>query len=101
VSASDYSQCPRCLRRHREKVEHLTQQLAEAYGKLGHDEYEALAGKLSEARDSTPMDDMREDWEFHGIATGTLHIDYGAVCQTCGLEVVYTATKVIDSSEEA
>lgn len=101
MSADGYSQCPRCLRRHKEEVDRLTQQLAEAYGKMGHDEYEALAGKLSEAQDSTPMDNMRENWEFYGVATGTLHVDYSAVCRICSLEVNYQDTKVIDSSEDA
>lgn len=81
MSADNYRICPRCRKRHYEKVAADAKKAAEAYGKVPMAEWQAMC---KEADNPPPLEDtLREDYECYIDPQGTMRIYYGATCEKC------------------
>jgi hypothetical protein len=85
VSASNWAICPRCLSRALSEDEIRFQAAIDAYGKVPAEEYERLRAEAQVPVDEESFRTFREDYEIYGASTGTITVDYGGCCQTCGL----------------
>lgn len=92
MSATNWAQCPRCLDRERERLRNLTLTAEAAYGVAERETYERLVAEARDAAnefDDESCETFREDYEFYGAETGTLHVRYVGGCAACGLETSY------------
>lgn len=84
MSADNWTQCPRCLKRDKFEADRRSRAAAESYGRVPAAEYE----RLCEAARQPPREEalLREDWEAGMDGTGLLQIFYHASCQRCGFK---------------
>lgn len=94
MSASNWAVCPKCLSGAQAYRLRLSEEIAEAYGKVSRDEFRTLQDKR-DAVDVNPekFRTFREDYEIYGADKGTLVVSYGGSCEVCGLEVTFYAEK--------
>lgn len=90
MSASNYAACPRCTARAAKKVAELYEAAQDAYGKIPAAEY---AAKVTEANKAATLPGnvytFAEYYEIYGAADGTVVVDYGGSCETCGLSLSF------------
>lgn len=86
MSADNWAICPRC--RDTAQAEH-DERLAAAmalYGVVPLAEFEAARAAADTPFDEEQFRTFREDYEFWGVATGTLTVDYLGACGKRGLQ---------------
>jgi len=88
VSASNIAVCPRCLLRAQDAHQAEVKVLVTAYGTIPAEEWAARvhANRPPEPRQFRMF---AEYYEISGAETGTVTVDYGAKCETCGLELSF------------
>lgn len=100
MSASNWAVCPACKEHRRARAAAAHQVAAEAYGTLPIEQFDRLraeaehaAARVEEDSDSTRT--FREDYEFYGADTGTVHASYRGSCITCGLSLSFQHEHVL------
>lgn len=93
MSASNWSECPRCRRR----AEKAVADAKAAYGTVGPAEYHRLLDDAVRVlRDLPPA--LREDYS-QGVHDGKYYVRYHAECQTCGFEFRHRDERPVDVGE--
>ena len=95
MSASHWAVCPQCKVLAAREAHDAMQAVADAYGKVTADEYQAM---LTQAvlQPRTVVPTLAEYYEITGAETGTIKVDYGAGCGACGLRVSFSHSHQID-----
>lgn len=88
MSADNWAVCPRCRKRHEAAHIVLCQQVADGYGVLTVDEFDALREKAAEGVNF--QQEFREDYEFWLDMDGIVHVSYSGHCQACGFGIDFT-----------
>ena len=95
MSASNWAVCPRCLNRARLAQVVEERKLADAYGKVPVEEFDAMRSALKPV-DEEHFQSFREDYEFWVVPeSGTWHASYGGECQVCGLSHEFKMVETI------
>ena len=89
MSADSWTTCPRCTERLDETKASEARRLADAYGKVDLEEYEAMKSEIAKVQALTPNENFREDYEFYGAEDGEVTASYGGSCKDCGLKVSF------------
>jgi len=100
MSASNWTICPRCKRRHEADATRLRAEADAAYGNMQRDEWMALDTKAREAGFAYTPTDFREDYEIHGATEGAIKIDYAGTCRKCKLSVSLDHAHPIDGIDD-
>jgi hypothetical protein len=85
MSASNWTQCPRCEQRRQVSLEAERIEISQVYGKVPVEEFDLRRKAYEERLRERPEPTFREDYEIYGADTGELHIRYGGGCVICGL----------------
>ena len=89
MSADNWTQCPRCLKRRGMEAENKAVQVDAAYGNVPVGEFDKLRSELADLR-SYPIDNtFREDYEILGAEDGTVEVRYSGSCGTCNLRTEF------------
>ena len=101
MSASNFSICPRCARRHRDKATVKRREADQAYGNLPLDDWKLLdRDALEAAVEDITRKTFREDWEVFGAEDGEVVFNYGGHCEVCSLHVDIRHTVNIPNGED-
>lgn len=98
MSANEYARCPRCILRAKVARANAVDSVARMYGKVSPAEYEAARAAVPDTRDALLEYDFREDYEIlvgHD-GSNSVVVDFGGMCEKCGLEVSFTYRHVIE-----
>jgi hypothetical protein len=100
MSASNWANCPRCLKQAREKLAAERDEIMAAYGEIPAEDFHA---RMAALKDPYPSDfaTFREDYEIHGASQGVVHVDYGGGCEACGLRLNFNEAHDLPVSEPA
>ena len=90
MSADNWTTCPRCTRRREEKLRASAIKVAEAYGKVPVEEWDAMRSAQSDAEAEGQEHTLREDYEFYGADEGEVVSSYSCSCTKCGLHLSFT-----------
>lgn len=83
MSADNWTTCPRCKRKHDEKLAADRAKLDKSYGKVPAANYMADL-KAMELRERAEMPNtLREDYELGTNEDGTFSVNYRCSCSTC------------------
>lgn len=85
MSADNWATCPRCRRLEEVRIAGLQRQVAESYGVLPVEQYDALRGEAAEPINRSRLVTFREDYEIWGAEEGKIMIRYTGICNVCGL----------------
>lgn len=98
MSASNWARCPRCAKKRAAQIEAQRAVLAEAYGTVPAERYEAMRTELAIAETAcvAPPQDFREDYEITGAADGLIVVDYIGGCDKCGLRTNFKKEHKLD-----
>lgn len=99
MSADNWTQCPRCKRRHEVELDAKVREVAEAYGRVSVERFDDLRTEVDRMRSTEIDSTLREDWEIGVFDDGVLFIDYKGRCQSCNLQVTFSHEQVVDVSE--
>ena len=84
MSADNWTQCPRCVVRKKQRNAELTQKVKDAYGSMELEAWLSLRDatelEIAETVDNT----FREDYEI-GVFDGEFFVSYKGACGTCNL----------------
>ena len=100
MSADNWAVCPRCARRHRDKLRAGAAKVAEAYGKVSVEEWDRMRAEQAEREDVGIDASFREDYEFYGAEDGSVVASYSGCCVHCGLSLSFTNTHDIAGVED-
>lgn len=89
MSADNWAICPRCRARAAAVKDALIAKLAEAYGKVPVEEFDALRAEAEEPLHLENLQTFREDYEFYGAEDGVVTASYSGSCKTCGLSLSF------------
>ena len=83
MSANNWRECPRCMKRAIEEKEAAVVAAKASYGKAPPEEYEAA---MAEARKPVVHEEtFREDYELGVLESGKFFVNYSGTCTRCGL----------------
>lgn len=97
MSADNWTTCPRCVARGRDKADKELVDVMALYGKIPVREFDEKRAALSVF---VPSDTFREDYEFYGGETGEVTYSYSGHCTECGLGVDFTGERRFWSPED-
>jgi len=103
MSANNWAVCPRCRARAEDEKAGQQAAVAEAYGKVPVEEFDALRAEASKTVDLEGLRTFREDWDL-GVFTGgdDVEVHYTGGCTVCGLKAkVDTRHPLIDEFGKA
>lgn len=87
MSARNWSECPKCLKKLEKEKERLRLEAGDKYGKISKDDYLTL---LKEIESSIPEGlkeyTLREDYEIGTDEYGLFEISYKCCCDRCGFK---------------
>lgn len=88
MSADNWIQCPRCLRRHAREIERFRVNVDASYGNVPVEEFDQLRAALKTLQERALERTFSEYWEIGILHDGDsdLIIDYRGACNVCGLE---------------
>lgn len=84
MSADNWTQCPRCLKRRAVEVENKTVAVDAAYGNVTVDQFDHLRSELANLKSDRVDETFREDWEI-GLSDGEFFVRYRGSCGSCNL----------------
>ena len=87
MSADNWTTCPACHAKERERIAGLHEAARAAYGKVPPEEFDRLRAEAEYAAATELPANFREDYEFYGADEGTVHIVYSGHCKDCGLGI--------------
>ena len=96
MSADNWAQCPRCLRKHQTELDEARAALDAAYGNVPVAEFDTMRETLAKREQGGIDNTFREDYEFYGVEEGTLHISYSGGCNVCGLSLKVNEERPLD-----
>lgn len=96
MSASNWTVCPRCAKRHEAALQVMRDDVNAKYGRVPVAEFDELRRQLFEAESTKLPETLREDYEIYGAADGVVTADYSNSCQKCGLETTFTYRHEMD-----
>lgn len=96
MSADNWTQCPRCLKRRAAEVENKTTQVEGAYGKVPVEQFDRLRAELESLKSDRVDDTFREDYEIVGADEGFIEVIYRGSCGTCNLRTEFKHSHDID-----
>lgn len=96
MSADNWTQCPRCLKRRAIEIENKTAQTAAAYGKVTVERFDQMRAELESLRTDHIDNTFREDYEIFGAEDGTVEVRYRGACGTCNLRMEFGHSHEID-----
>lgn len=100
MSADNWAICPRCHRRHFEKLRAGAERVKAAYGQVPVEDWDQMRTQQEEA-EATPLQaTFREDYEFYGAEKGEVISSYSGRCTACGLSLHFTDHHLIDGVNE-
>ena len=84
MSADNWTQCPRCLKRRAMEVENKETEVGAAYGKVTVERFDQMRAELESLKTDEVDNTFREDWEI-GVFNGEFFVQYKGACGTCNL----------------
>lgn len=90
MSADNTTSCPACTQKRRARVVELSAAIADESVTLSRAELLELARERDNLANQLPKATLREYREVHGAATGTVTVEYGAICTACGFEAGFS-----------
>jgi len=96
VSADNWTQCPRCLKRRAMEVENKQTQLDASYGKVPLGRFDSMRHELETLKTDKVDETFREDYEIVGADEGTVEVIYRGSCGTCNLRTDFKHHHEID-----
>lgn len=91
MSASNWAICPRCRQEAERNAEFNRQMVADLYGRVSVEEFDAaragLEATLAKMLDEDTLSTFREDYEIFGASDGTVKVSYSGSCEVCGLSL--------------
>lgn len=93
MSASNWQQCPRCLKEAHLEKGAREKKAEEAYGKASPAEYNLLIKEA--AKPVKTEDTLREDWELGVNSDGLFEVSYYCSCERCGFKYQYKHTEQV------
>lgn len=87
MSADNWAECPRCIRRAQAALAEQNETLRKAYQTLPMEEFVRLSAELKAKAEVLRPDrrTFREDYEFYGAEDGAVRVSYRGECTVCGL----------------
>jgi hypothetical protein len=89
MSASNWATCPKCFSDNEEAVRQQAAKVAETYGKVSVEEFDAARRVLALRVDKKLDQTLREDYEIWGAGDGVVRVSYGCGCEVCGLSLSF------------
>jgi hypothetical protein len=96
MSADNWTQCPRCLKRRAVEIENKETQVAAAYGKVPVDQFDRQRAELESLKTDRMDNNFREDYEICGAEDGVVEVTYRGVCGICNLRMEFKHSHEID-----
>lgn len=96
MSADNWTQCPRCLKRRAMEIENKQTHLSAAYGNVPVEEFDRLRAELESLKTERMDDNYREDYEIYGAEDGTVEVTYRGACGVCNLRMDFKHSHEID-----
>ena len=94
MSADNWKECPRCLKRAIAKKEQLEAMVTENYGKVPVEEFDQLRAEAAKPVDIGQH--LREDYEFYlDEETGEFYASYKGRCQECDFSFEFKHEEVV------
>lgn len=99
MSASNWTICPRCAKRHEAALQVMRDDVNAKYGQIPVAEFDEMRRQLTEAESTKLRETLREDYGFCGAEDGVVTANYSNSCQTCGLKTTFTYRYEMDVQE--
>jgi len=96
MSADNWTQCPRCLKRRAVEVENKQTQLDASYGKVPLDRFDSMRHELETLKTDKVDETFREDWEI-GVFNGEFFVQYKGSCGTCNLRYEFKYEETVNA----
>ena len=96
MSADNWTQCPRCLKRRGMEIENKQTQLDASYGKVPLDRFDRMRGELETLKSDRVDETFREDYEICGADEGVVEVSYRGSCGICNLRMEFKHSHEID-----
>lgn len=91
MSADNWRQCPRCVKKARADNLVLQKKAAEAYGKVPAEEWQKMT---AEANKPIELDEtFREDYELGVCDDGEFYVSYSGYCKQCDFSHKFSKTE--------
>jgi hypothetical protein len=100
MSANNWDECPRCLKKLANDVEKFKGKVALAYGKVSVGEYLAMQAELKKMEKERPGAALREDYELGVQSNGEFFVNYRCECVECGFEFGFKHTQPVKLDKE-
>ena len=84
MSADNWTQCPRCLKRRAMEVENKETEVGAAYGNVTVERFDQMRAELESLKTDEVDNTFREDYEI-GVFDGEFFVQYKGACGTCNL----------------
>ena len=99
MSADNWAECPRCLRRAQADIASQQTAVQARYGKIPADEFIEALAMIPDAPERGPQT-FREDYEIYGAATGVVTVSYSGGCGNCGLSLNFKYDQPIEGIDK-
>jgi hypothetical protein len=93
MSADNWTFCPKCTKEREAIFANMERQVADSYGKVPVEEFDANRANLEAARLSLNTDvhrTWREDYTFEGASEGVVNVHYRGGCTKCKLKLEFS-----------
>ena len=97
MSADNWTACPKCDLAHARKVADEEKRVADLYGTVPVDEFDAARHALAAMRAEKREWTFREDYEFYGAEDGLVVWSYKGRCNVCGAHAETTGSVEVTS----
>ena len=94
MSADNWTECPRCLKKEEAIKDELKLKAESEYGKIPKGEYLELLKKSEEPLEAKQT--LREDYEFWTNPEGEFIAHYRCHCDRCGFEYTFKHDKQLE-----
>lgn len=84
MSADNWGVCPRCYKKHKEKIQQKQEEFDEQYGRVSQEDYIQMNNFLTNLIRSGVPDNLREDYEVGLEKDGEFSIGHWCQCSDCG-----------------
>ena len=92
MSADNWAVCPRCKKVRATDLADIERRVAESYGTVPVEEFDAARDRLAEAQAAPVERTFREDYEVGVEEDGEFYVIYRGGCRECGLTHEYRYT---------
>jgi hypothetical protein len=96
MSADNWAQCPRCLKRHEAAIAEAEAAVAASYGKVSVEEFDLARQRVESKKAERLEDNFREDYEIYGAEEGVVTVTYGGKCTVCDLSLTFKHEHPLD-----